>query len=52
MPLPDVRVGDVIAIENSGAYGLTVSPTRFIGHPEPREAALLAGGIIDVTVTR
>ena len=26
--------------QTSGAYGLTASPTRFISHPEPREAVL------------
>jgi diaminopimelate decarboxylase len=35
--LPELRRGDLIAIGSSGAYGLTSSPTRFIGHPEPRE---------------
>jgi diaminopimelate decarboxylase len=29
--------GDVIAIEPSGAYGLTSSPTMFISHPLPAE---------------
>jgi diaminopimelate decarboxylase len=29
--------GDLIAVLQSGAYGLTASPTRFLGHPEPRE---------------
>lgn len=47
--LPELRVGDVIAIENSGAYGLTSSPTRFISHPEPREAILEGGELRDVT---
>jgi diaminopimelate decarboxylase len=45
LELPATTIGDVIAIENSGAYGLTSSPTRFISHPEPREA-LLAGGVL------
>jgi diaminopimelate decarboxylase len=36
--LPEVRVGDILAIPMSGAYGLTASPTRFISHPEPIEA--------------
>ena len=36
--LPEPRVQDVIAIPQSGAYGLTASPSRFISHPEPREA--------------
>ena len=54
--LPEVRVGDVLAIEGSGAYGLTSSPTRFISHPEPRELLVVgpAAGdaeIIDVTET-
>jgi len=35
--LPEVRVGDVLAIKNSGAYGLTASPVHFISHPKPRE---------------
>lgn len=47
--LPELRVGDVIAIENSGAYGLTSSPTRFISHPEPREVVIDGGSLVDVT---
>jgi diaminopimelate decarboxylase len=35
--LPETAVGDLLAVETSGAYGLTASPTRFISHPEPRE---------------
>jgi diaminopimelate decarboxylase len=49
LPLPEVRVGDVIAVENSGAYGLTASPTRFISHPEPAELLLAGGEMIDAT---
>ena len=30
-------VGDLIVIFQSGAYGLTASPTRFLNHPEPVE---------------
>src|SRR6185437_15285837 len=29
LTLPELRVGDVVAVENSGAYGLGASPTRF-----------------------
>ncbi|MGH8218544.1 MAG: pyridoxal-dependent decarboxylase, exosortase A system-associated [Steroidobacteraceae bacterium] len=29
--------GDLVAIFQSGAYGLTASPLRFLGHPEPIE---------------
>ena len=43
--LPEVRVGDVLAVENSGAYGLTASPTRFISHPEPAEVILTGGEV-------
>ena len=37
VPLPGGRPGDVVAVFQAGAYGLTASPTRFLGHPEPRE---------------
>ena len=30
-------VGDLIAVFQSGAYGLTASPTAFLGHPPPAE---------------
>jgi diaminopimelate decarboxylase len=49
LELPALSIGDVIAIENSGAYGLTSSPTRFISHPEPREALLEGGELRDVS---
>ncbi|HVJ03375.1 MAG TPA: pyridoxal-dependent decarboxylase, exosortase A system-associated [Sphingomonas sp.] len=35
--LPAARVGDVIAIFASGAYGATASPAAFLGHPPARE---------------
>lgn len=35
--LPTMKVGDVICIECSGAYGLTSSPVHFISHEPPRE---------------
>lgn len=37
------EVGDVMAIKNSGAYGLTASPVFFLGHETPREI-LIKGG--------
>lgn len=40
LELPRTDVGDFLAIESSGAYGLSASPTRFISHPEPREYLL------------
>jgi diaminopimelate decarboxylase len=50
--LPHLQIGDVVAVENSGAYGLTASPTRFISHPEPREILLLGDAFIDATESR
>ncbi|GIW39436.1 MAG: diaminopimelate decarboxylase [Candidatus Binatia bacterium] len=32
-----LETGDVVAVECSGAYGLTASPIHFISHPPPRE---------------
>lgn len=31
------EVGDYVAIMNSGAYGLSASPTKFLGHPDAQE---------------
>lgn len=36
-PLPDLASGDLVAILQSGAYGLTASPTGFLSHPLPAE---------------
>ena len=38
--LPPLRVGDVLAFPNAGAYGLTAAPTGFLGHTLPAEVAL------------
>ena len=35
--LPKADVGDVIAIFMAGAYGMTASPSAFLGHPLPKE---------------
>jgi len=35
--LPRADIGDLIAIFQAGAYGLTASPTAFLGHPAPAE---------------
>lgn len=37
MELPKAEVGDLIVIFQSGAYGLTASPTAFLNHPVPQE---------------
>ena len=35
--LPAAQVGDLVVIFQAGAYGLTASPTAFLGHPPPVE---------------
>jgi len=35
--LPQARIGDLVAVFQAGAYGLTASPTAFLGHPAPPE---------------
>jgi diaminopimelate decarboxylase len=35
--LPRAEAGDLIVVFQSGAYGLTASPTAFLGHPAPLE---------------
>ncbi|MGI9478322.1 MAG: type III PLP-dependent enzyme [Hyphomicrobiaceae bacterium] len=35
--MPHVKPGDLIAVQQSGAYGLTASPVGFLSHPMPAE---------------
>lgn len=35
--LPPAEVGDLVVVFQSGAYGLTASPTAFLSHPAPVE---------------
>ncbi|MCZ0730113.1 pyridoxal-dependent decarboxylase, exosortase A system-associated [Mycolicibacterium iranicum] len=35
--LPDAQIGDLVVLFQAGAYGLTASPTAFLGHPAPVE---------------
>jgi len=35
--LPHAEVGDLVVLFQAGAYGLTASPTAFLGHPQPVE---------------
>jgi diaminopimelate decarboxylase len=37
MDLAEARVGDLVAVLQSGAYGFSASPQRFLGHPPPKE---------------
>jgi diaminopimelate decarboxylase len=38
--LPDAQLGDLIVLFQAGAYGLTASPTAFLGHPAPAEVLM------------
>lgn len=37
MELPVAEIGDLVVVFQSGAYGYSASPHRFLGHPPPRE---------------
>jgi len=37
MQLPVAEVGDLVVVYQSGAYGLTASPTAFLSHPSAEE---------------
>ncbi len=37
MMLPVAEIGDLVVVFQSGAYGLTASPEKFLGHPEAVE---------------
>ena len=43
--LPAVAAGDLIAVLQSGAYGLSSSPVGFLGHPMPAEVMVRDGGV-------
>ncbi len=51
--LPRVKLGSVIAIGSSGAYGLSISPSEFISHPRPAEYLIIRQGtdaqILDIS---
>lgn len=38
--LPEAGIGDLVVVFQAGAYGLTASPTAFLGHPMPVEVLL------------
>ena len=47
--LPKINEGDLIAVHNSGSYGLTASPMHFISHSPPREILVDRDVLLDVT---
>ncbi|WP_137938909.1 pyridoxal-dependent decarboxylase, exosortase A system-associated [Chitinivorax sp. B] len=40
MELPAAEIGDLVVVFQSGAYGYTASPTRFLSHAEPVEVLI------------
>ena len=49
LELPTTNAGDLLAIEMSGAYGLTASPIGFISHPVPKELAINSDSVTDIS---
>lgn len=47
--LAAARPGDLVAVPNVGAYGLSASLVAFLGHPLPVEATVEGGRITDVS---
>jgi diaminopimelate decarboxylase len=43
LPVPAPEVGDLVGVFQSGAYGLTASPTGFLSHPAPAEVLVERG---------
>jgi diaminopimelate decarboxylase len=44
--LPNPQVGDIVCFSNAGAYGYSLSPSDFAGHPRPREVYLNTAGLV------
>ena len=49
--LTQTQPGDLLGILQSGAYGLTASPTQFLSHPRPAEI-MVRGGSSEVITPR
>ncbi|GAA4236108.1 diaminopimelate decarboxylase [Streptosporangium album] len=47
--LPPLKIGDVVAIPNAGAYGVTSSLLMFLGRPAPVEVTVRGGEIVSVS---
>ena len=47
--LPRLEPDDLVAVHNSGAYGLTTSPLHFISHAAPKEVMVKDGALLDVS---
>lgn len=46
--MPEMVAGDLVAVLQSGAYGLTASPTGFLSHPAPAELLIDGGKVSDL----
>ncbi|KQO86170.1 type III PLP-dependent enzyme [Methylorubrum extorquens] len=46
--LPPLAEGDLVAVLQSGAYGLTASPTGFLSHPTPAEVLVEGGEVREI----
>ena len=40
MDLPRADIGDLVVVFQSGAYGYSASPLKFLSHPEPKEVLI------------
>lgn len=49
--LPRLNEGDLVAVHNSGAYGLTASPIHFISHAPPGEFMVIDRELLNVSRT-
>jgi diaminopimelate decarboxylase len=47
--LPDLEIGDTVAIPNAGAYGPTASLLMFLGRPAPTEVVVRGGEVLSVS---
>ncbi|MFJ2054638.1 acyl-CoA dehydrogenase family protein [Streptomyces sp. NPDC087908] len=50
IPLPLPRPGDLLAVPNTGAYGLSASLLAFLSRPAPAEVAVRDGRVVSATV--
>jgi diaminopimelate decarboxylase len=46
--LPPLEAGDLVAVMQSGAYGLSASPTGFLSHPAPVEILVEDGNAVRI----
>lgn len=48
LTVSDVQIGDIVAVPHAGAYGMTMSPLYFCGHPTPAEVLIEEGQITSI----